>query len=45
MLGSLPSLVVTFLAALGVTKLAIGGLQSPRRMNQSELRRRLRRLL
>ncbi len=45
MLGSLPSLVVAFLAALGVTRLAIGGLQSPRRMSQSELRRRLRRLL
>ncbi len=42
-LGSPPSLVMTLLAALGVTRLALRRL--PRRMKQSELRRRLRRLL
>ncbi len=43
-LGSPPSLVMTLLAALGFTRLALRGLPR-RRMTQSELQRRLRRLL
>ena len=44
-LDGLPSVVVTALAVLGVTGLAFRGMQVPRRMKQSELRRRVGRLL
>ena len=43
-LDSLPSVVVTVFAVLGVTRLAFRGMQAPRRMKHSELRRRVRRL-